>query len=366
MELEIKMLTPLWTGGVESGKMDRVHETGIIGSLRWWYEAIVRGLGGRVCDPTKHSCVYDLESSKDGLCDACQLFGATGWRRRFRLVVDGSGLRDTWSGGQINIKPPGRNHGWYLNAGKMGTLKLKIIAEPETQSFVLALLKFIEKWGNLGARPQLGYGLFSIVKVNELPQSTYSWNTLTGGENNHNFPDLRTFTFFALNFEPQSDDWWQTVPGIDRVIREHYHHNKVSDLLHYHTIPTTPALRNVLRYGVSWSSGSLPHQFFGTLHGEKRSRSKIVLSWAYQLPDSTTWRIRGWAYPPHVRQSQQQEVGQRLQAVLGKPDTWLRALKVRYRTAEVTFASSDTFFQSLSSIQVQDFVNKTLPSEAEI
>jgi CRISPR type III-B/RAMP module RAMP protein Cmr1 len=42
MKIRLKTLTPLWTGGVEAGKVDRVHETGIIGSLRWWYEAIVR------------------------------------------------------------------------------------------------------------------------------------------------------------------------------------------------------------------------------------------------------------------------------------------------------------------------------------
>ena len=41
LEIRLKTLTPLWTGGV-SGQCDRVHETGIIGSLRWWYEAIVR------------------------------------------------------------------------------------------------------------------------------------------------------------------------------------------------------------------------------------------------------------------------------------------------------------------------------------
>lgn len=45
MQIKIQTLTPLWTGGVD-GKMDRIHETGIIGSMRWWYEAIVRGLGG--------------------------------------------------------------------------------------------------------------------------------------------------------------------------------------------------------------------------------------------------------------------------------------------------------------------------------
>lgn len=47
MQIKIQTLTPLWTGGVD-GKMDRIHETGIIGSMRWWYEAIVRDWGGHV------------------------------------------------------------------------------------------------------------------------------------------------------------------------------------------------------------------------------------------------------------------------------------------------------------------------------
>ena len=40
LTVKIRTLTPLWTGGLD-GTMDRIHETGIIGSLRWWYEAIV-------------------------------------------------------------------------------------------------------------------------------------------------------------------------------------------------------------------------------------------------------------------------------------------------------------------------------------
>ncbi len=47
MEVRIQTLTPLWTGGVQAGKVDRIHETGIVGSMRWWYEAIVRGLVSR-------------------------------------------------------------------------------------------------------------------------------------------------------------------------------------------------------------------------------------------------------------------------------------------------------------------------------
>ena len=79
-EIKLKTLTPIWTGGVD-GNCDRVHETGIIGSLRWWYEALIRGLGGKACDPTSSDC-------KDkNRCDACELFGCTGWSRKFKFVI---------------------------------------------------------------------------------------------------------------------------------------------------------------------------------------------------------------------------------------------------------------------------------------
>lgn len=55
----LKTVTPLWTGGIDAGQYDRIHETGIIGSLRWWYEAILRGCGVRVCDPTLHNTSFE-------------------------------------------------------------------------------------------------------------------------------------------------------------------------------------------------------------------------------------------------------------------------------------------------------------------
>jgi CRISPR-associated protein Cmr1 len=83
MKIELKTLTPLWTGGVD-GRCDRVHETGIIGSLRWWYEAIVRGLGGWACDPTDDRSCPDKQGKR---CAACELFGCTSWQRKFKLHI---------------------------------------------------------------------------------------------------------------------------------------------------------------------------------------------------------------------------------------------------------------------------------------
>ena len=83
LKIQLKTLTPIWTGGMDR-TCDRLHETGLIGSLRWWYEALVRGLGGYACDPTSDDRCPD----KDGKhCVACELFGCTGWSRKFRLRV---------------------------------------------------------------------------------------------------------------------------------------------------------------------------------------------------------------------------------------------------------------------------------------
>ncbi|NTV47298.1 MAG: type III-B CRISPR module RAMP protein Cmr1, partial [Chlorobiales bacterium] len=136
LQVELKTLTPIWTGGVEAGKMDRIHETGIIGSLRWWYEAIVRGLGGKVCDTTADEaskrCIFEqkkgesIQEAYACLCPVCQLFGATGWRRRFRLVVADDQTHPIWSPeNPINIRPPDRTNGWYLGAGRVGVFNLK-------------------------------------------------------------------------------------------------------------------------------------------------------------------------------------------------------------------------------------------------
>ncbi len=67
--ISLRTLTPIWTGGI-GGEAHRLRATGIIGSLCWWYEAIVRGLGGQVCDPAEHSCLYDKDLPNQGLCDA--------------------------------------------------------------------------------------------------------------------------------------------------------------------------------------------------------------------------------------------------------------------------------------------------------
>ena len=89
-EWKIEALTDIWTGDA-SQNGNRLIPTGIMGSLRWWFEVLVRGLGGKACDPTVQGvrCPNPNKKSTDPghHCVVCELFGCTGWARKFRLMI---------------------------------------------------------------------------------------------------------------------------------------------------------------------------------------------------------------------------------------------------------------------------------------
>ena len=49
--------------------------------MRWLYEMLVRGVGGKTCKFDNKCCDIDK------LCHVCKIFGTTGWKRRFRIFV---------------------------------------------------------------------------------------------------------------------------------------------------------------------------------------------------------------------------------------------------------------------------------------
>lgn len=113
-EWRLKACTDLWTGSVKLEQRDgrsnerivsdKLVTTGLLGSIRWWLEVLVRGLSGPACDPsfedrknhpTSSRCPDPAVKQAMDLghhCVVCELFGCTGWARKFRFEVqDGSG-----------------------------------------------------------------------------------------------------------------------------------------------------------------------------------------------------------------------------------------------------------------------------------
>lgn len=88
----LQALTDIWTGDANRSG-GRLITTGLLGSIRWWFEVLVRGLGGVACDPTRdgNRCPGHQRKPTDPghHCVACELFGCTGWARKFRFEVLG-------------------------------------------------------------------------------------------------------------------------------------------------------------------------------------------------------------------------------------------------------------------------------------
>jgi CRISPR-associated protein Cmr1 len=198
--LTINTLTPLWTGGVD-GKIDRIHETGIIGSLRWWYEAIVRGLGGEACDPTsEHKCHFNTEEYKTsnavnetqrlrdaGLCDVCQIFGATGWKRQFRMSIEESKLSIATIESMIEanrLNHKNKKPKWYFpdptkinqkptppNTPRIGSLTISILSLNKlfNSEIIAGLICFIADWAAIGSKVQSGFGIVASSNINTKP-----------------------------------------------------------------------------------------------------------------------------------------------------------------------------------------------------
>lgn len=292
LQLQLTSLTPLWTGGVD-GKSDRLHVTGIMGSLRWWYEVFVRSVGGAACDPTEHSCTYD--KSSDSLCDVCRVFGATGWARRFKLIISETSLQherpSASSSGRegnlvFNLSPDhpafrSQGHRWYLPGEPLGgqtQLTVIPIAPPSksnnyfSPNIIGSLLQFIADRASLGAKPQMGMGVVRLASRQSLSPLSDHLKQIDANHKNKDVVDERLpclqnmfFGMVQVKSATESDtfDLKYDLRGMFRDLK-----------------------RDDPRY-----SDDLRHTIMGFVNRSDRRGAKIMMSYPY---DNGTIRLWGW------------------------------------------------------------------------
>lgn len=287
IDLEMQTLTPLWTGAVETGKMQRIQESSILGSLRWWYEAIIRGLGGAVCNPTSDKaderCPRSEKQQKEGkqeYCDVCQLFGATGKSRGFRLRIQKGEkiprLQDILiPSGHVHVNRQGKQRvgGWYIMAESVMANDISLQFIPlhsvSTISVLQVILLLIERHASIAAKVASGYGVIKLSARDMLSTSTSDiMQTLPADTQPSRIfvlPDIRDFFFAKIQFsEPQNNvNWWHSIEGIRQgmagSVTDTSHNppltkclRPISADLHrlfdYQCIPLAPAVRNWLRF----------------------------------------------------------------------------------------------------------------------
>lgn len=193
MQLKLKTLTPIWTGDIDRNS-SKLKESSAIGSLRWWCEGIVRGMGGYACTAIQNGsqpCLVGPETkAPDDLCPACQLFGCTGWARRFRLSSSGmqsfplffvshqqayignaNWLYRMFGGSDLGGSKEKRGKDWQFTFGVQtlwnDEFSLEVLprfAGGEDTANVLAyLFSVIAGYGSLGAKAQNGFGLVKLL-----------------------------------------------------------------------------------------------------------------------------------------------------------------------------------------------------------
>jgi CRISPR-associated protein Cmr1 len=188
-QIRVNTLTPLWTGDI-NGECSRIKETSLIGSLRWWYETLVRSLDGSACDPTSESRCPSQEDGSKNRCDVCEFFGCTGWGRRFgiRVVKSPEVVKMKflsriehesfyyYMGGRRN---PTYMDKWYeliykeanprafFGRIRLAALSHSLISKEHISDIVAFLLKLISVSGGMGAKSQIGFGLINLENEKE-------------------------------------------------------------------------------------------------------------------------------------------------------------------------------------------------------
>jgi CRISPR-associated protein Cmr1 len=322
LEIKLEALTPIWTGGLD-GKADQLHMTGILGSLRWWYEVLVRSVGGNACDPTTHSCIYDPKKPHNGICDVCLIFGTTGWARRFKLVVTENTLHqdqprasvpDGSGGLTFNLSkdhPSARTQGhkWYLQSNPLsGQVKFKIIptapiATSKTGNAYLdpkvigSLIQFMADNASIGAKPQMGLGVVRVVDRQDIqPLLEHLKPVVASHIVNENLPCLQNMFFARVQVKSATEsDTFDLKYDLRGMFREVY---KGKD--------------------------DLRHTIMGYVRGPNRIGAKIMMSYPYE---NGTIRLWGWipriADPQIVRSKIMDEIYYFLEDNYGKEHFWL-------------------------------------------
>lgn len=319
-EIKLRLITPLWTGDIDS-KSYLVQTTGIIGSLRWWTEAILRGLNYFACDPTGEDdrCPKETQknSKKLSYCSACLIFGATGIRRLFKLQI--SGGQRLFDGVPINIKPKERNRGWYLGSGLIGDINLNIIPLDKAfnENLLYVPLNIASNWGGLGAKTQIGYGVVKIkdkieVRLDDfkklLEERLKKLNVEIRNNTNSTYPNLKEMFFAKVRFNVNNDEWWKEVDGIKPYNSRNYsgyrNDKRMISWINSSSVPIAPAIKNWLRFGDgrnlwvtrSHNVNTIETWLFGTTRNQK-STSKINISCAYRI-NTHLWELRIWGWIP--------------------------------------------------------------------
>jgi CRISPR-associated protein Cmr1 len=333
-EVRLRMRTPLWTGDVDRTS-STVRETALIGNLRWWYEALIRGFGGHACDPTDtdagKACPQESKDGQAVICPACQLFGCTGYARRFRLRCSPADSEDLFFAATDAGYTSTGNWLWRIFGGeetggsksgkgaatsfRLGVKQLwannpRLIftsSVPEAESILNRLkylLHLVVRYGGIGAKQQHGFG-----QVEWVPNAAPASNDLQAGRKaihesiektgaKKSSPLLPDFSrFFLMTFEVEENAFnrgWKNIGQPSQYYRREYIPCAFS--LRYRTSLDGPGLR--IEFREHFENRERVHTLMGNSRrdasDEDRSASRIFVSHPFRVGKNYLVKVYGF------------------------------------------------------------------------
>jgi CRISPR-associated protein Cmr1 len=235
----------------------------------------------------------------------------------------------------LNIRPYGRSRGWFLPPGFTGDITLHLHGEKEVVDQIASLIHWLSFHGSIGARSQLGYGVFKVR--NPPPFESLNLHILnqTPGENQPEYlPDLRSFTFFKFHFVPRNENWWKSIRNFQPLFKNARTLQDLEMLAGKKVVPVSPLLKDYFRFRKEWKSFKITKWLFGTIEKDRNQKSRISFSWAYKVKDY--WEVRGWAWLPFWGESRYwyREVVNGLRNSVGDETEWLKAMDLQGKVSE--------------------------------
>ena len=330
IKVTFNTLTPIWTGDAW-GECNKLKLTGIIGSLRWWFETLVRGMGYKACYSTGDKCEVEIKNPEDvfniheKICPVCYLFGTTGWKSRFSVVTGNNTLSKLYNG-KVVVKINGGS-GWHYESGLMGEVTFKFqydetILKETFSSILRILLYLISEYGMLGAKTSMGYGVVKFqIKGNDISVTEDDWKNFEDylqlfdknkikdlkdkeKKKQEELPSLKDFFFMKFNVTNSIDNVINNVKKFFNYQNRVIETKAIDKWKEKNWCITSPVVRKSIREEIKKKfkgNDDLRHFLMGNIQKIKALKEKdptrfsaIQVSHIYKKNNNLEFRIYGW------------------------------------------------------------------------
>jgi hypothetical protein len=316
MKVKFRTLTPIFTGDRFTNQSHQLRETGLLGSLRFWGQAITRGLGYKVTgDDGKKVEIKSFDDIYKKLDANTRTFGCTDWKKIFQMEIIQPDSKKSLMQNEAHVLA--KKHGWTLKPGLFFPWNEPIQINFSTRPFKdehkwirdrglgwLALIwHIIDRLCGIGAHQGWGYGQIRLVnKLTIMLEEGEAEKHLSP-----DLPDLADFVFAEYEFLPKTKVVLNPLGG-----EKDYFKRGKGLIFDPSKTPASPgpvglSLRYLLHYGnparyvssIKWRDS-----FFGGM-GKGNPAGRFHASFMYRVdnkgnpdPKGDRFRFRMWAWLP--------------------------------------------------------------------